>query len=90
MKYIIKLKFINLYVPQYIGNGAYNVACERYVVLTERPEEARTYASFNRAKTAIEKMLDSYKYVNLTTDYTICGIDEKGNLLEYPEDYKKE
>lgn len=90
MKYIIKLEFINLHIPQYIGNGAYNVACERYIVLTERPEEAKKYTSYNKAKTAIEKMLDSYKYTNLTTEYTICGIDEQGNLIEYPKDYKKE
>ena len=71
MQYIVKLEFFNLCVPQYIGNGNYKVACERYAVLTERPKEAKKYSSFNKAKAAIEKMLDSYRYANLTTNYNL-------------------
>ena len=89
MKYIIKLMFFNLPYPQYIGNGKYNFGQERYIVLTERTEEARTYSSFNRAKAAIERMLDNLQFVNLSTDYTICGIDPMGGYHEYPQDYRK-
>lgn len=89
MKYIIKLNFFNFPYPQYIGYGKFNFGQEQYVVLTERVEEAKTYSSFNRAKAAIERMLDSCSYANLSTDYNICGIDVLGRYLEYPQDYRK-
>ena len=89
MKYIIKLTFINLPYPQFIGKGKYIFGQECYAVLTERVEEAKTYSTFNRAKAAIERMLDSCSYVNLSSDYNICGIDDNGNFHEYPQDYRK-
>ena len=89
MKYIIKLSFINLPYPQFIGKGKYNFGQERYAVLTGRVEEAKTYSSFNRAIAAIERMLDSCSYANLSSDYNICGINDKGDFFEYPQDYRK-
>lgn len=86
MRYILKLNFLNM-CPQYIGKGAYNVNGERYVVLTTKPEEAKRYSSSNRAKSAIERMLESGIYSNLTTEYNVCGLNERGDYLEYPNDF---
>lgn len=89
MKYIIKLNFIDLPYPQYIGYGKYNFGQECYVVLTGSVEEAKTYLSFNRAKAAIERMLNSCSYANLSPNYNICAIDVLGRYIEYPQDYRK-
>ena len=91
MKYIIKLNFPRIVAEQYIGNGSYSVAKERYAVLVTDEKEAKSYSSFGRAQSAIEKMFNEMRYANLhEAEYNICGIDEKTKeiLIEYPDDYR--
>lgn len=78
MKYVIQLNFLNMRKPLYIGKGSYYCNCEHYICLTQNTENAKAYSSYNRAKAAIERILDS-DYSNVTTDYNICSIDPKDN-----------
>lgn len=73
-KYLIECSYSNGIMCYYINDGEYTVAGERYKVTTENMDEAKRYSTYNRAKSAAERMIGTY--VNVDADYKIAEVND--------------
>lgn len=78
MKYIIKLIYTDGGIKEtdYIGNGTYVVNHNKYAVITQNQNEAKTYSSYKRAENAFFSMRETCYNVALANGHEILEISQ--------------